>query len=203
MCAQYSINAPLEKIISYYDVSFNGDPIFKSSDRVFPKQGLPILVQENTSKGIELVHWGLKPAWMAKMGKSRELINVRADSLLAKPNMRKYLSCRCLIPATGFYEWKTEDNGKKTLYHFVKAKNDIFSMAGVVSLNQDNNQIESFAIVTTEPNEFVKPIHNRMPLILSKDEEIKWMSNNQNEAAQLLAIYPIRVDLENFAISNI
>lgn len=185
MCAQYSINTPLEAIISYYEaMPFEGEP-FQSALRVFPKQTLPVVVMIGGEKKIVLSHWGLRPAWMEKLGKSKELINVRADSLLLKPTMKKFLTHRCLVPATGFYEWKTEANGKKSLYTFEKKGAEIFSMAGVLQVNAVN-KVEKFAIITTEPNKYVKPIHNRMPYILTREEESLWLGPDELKIGEML-----------------
>ena len=98
--------------------------------------------------------------------------NARAETLAEKPTFRKpFQSRRCLIPADGFYEWRKNPKGKSTPYHIRMHNQDLFAMAGLWECwrNPAGTEIQTFAIITTEPNELMKPIHNRMPAIVPRE----------------------------------
>lgn len=124
----------------------------------------------------------------------KPLINLRDDTLLNKENFSFYLkNNRCIIPANGFYEWKEENKTKKPYLIFLK-NFKIFSFAGIFNVAQiDGEIIKTFAIITTEPNEKIKNIHNRMPVILKKEDENIWLDNNLkdlNELKKFIKPYP-------------
>lgn len=124
------------------------------------------------------------------------MINARAETLLERAAFKRpFLSSRCLIPASGFYEWKTTEDGKKIPYYIHLKHDEIFSFAGFYETwhNPTSGQdVQSYAIITTEPNSVMEPIHNRMPVILPKDEEDVWLDQmtSVNELKVLLRSYP-------------
>lgn len=134
--------------------------------------GGEILALPNTSRDeIIWMKWGIKPDWMKR--KSTGLINVRFESVTDKPIFKKYLlDNRCLIPADGFYEWKTE-SGKKQPYFFKFEDDRVFSFAGIWEQSAEGI---SAAILTMPPNDLVGKIHNRMPCILDTENEDLWLN---------------------------
>lgn len=142
---------------------------------------------------IRPIYWGLEPYWSKPGKRPQLLINARAESFSDKPGFQKYLnSQRCLIPASGFYEWKQSGNQKQP--YFISLPNEpIFCFAGIweETILANGLKKQSVAIITTLPNQLMKGIHNRMPVILKKENYEHWLSNgNTSDLAQLLLPFP-------------
>ena len=135
---------------------------------------LPVITTED-EQYITMRYWGLLPVWWTR--DKRGLINVKHETLRDKTTFRKDLTeRRCLVLADGFYEWKGE-RGHKTPYYIRLKGGEPFAFAGLYEDNKrEDKTIETFAIVTTTPNELMAPIHNRMPVILSKEDEQEWIN---------------------------
>ena len=132
--------------------------------------------------------WGLIPFWVKDNDEAEVLknhtINARGETVFEKPAFRTAIrDTRCLIPVTGFFDWR-HDGKIKTPYFISLKKDEIFSLAGMYDLWTDpdtNQSILSFSVITTEANEFMKEIHNvsqRMPLIISEENEKNWLDKN-------------------------
>lgn len=142
-----------------------------------PGQTVPIIYQ-NEIRVVQPMRWGLVPFWAKDESIGKKMFNARSESVVEKPAFRKaYKTQRCLVPSNGFYEWKTE-NGKKVAYYFEIKDRPIFGFAGLFDIWEEpvsGKEVYSYTIVTTEPNEIVKPIHDRMPVILEKKNEDVWL----------------------------
>jgi putative SOS response-associated peptidase YedK len=138
------------------------------------KYTLPVITLEDPEL-ITLRYWGMVPVWWTR--DTRGLINIKYETLRDKKTFRKDLAKRrCLVLADGFYEWKGE-RGHKTPYHIRLKSGEPFAFAGLYEENEIGGKpVATFAIITTEPNELMQPIHNRMPVILSKDMESAWLN---------------------------
>jgi putative SOS response-associated peptidase YedK len=105
------------------------------------------------------------------------MINARAETLTELPSFKALVDRRrCIIPANGFYEWRKEGKHKVPMWVYLKNRKP-FGLAGLwdVWREPDGNRVESFTIITTDPNELVRPIHNRMSVILRPDDEEQWL----------------------------
>ncbi|MEZ4774435.1 MAG: SOS response-associated peptidase [Bacteroidia bacterium] len=158
--------------------------------------------------------WGLIPYWAKDMSIGLRTINARAETLLEKPAFREPVRrSRCLIPADGFYEWKKTGTGKQP-YRIALKSDDIFYFAGISDEWQspDGKKIYSFSIITTEPNELMADIHNRMPVILKGDAEKKWLDVNADVGEVLtltrpydhrrMQAYPVSAQVGNVRIDH-
>lgn len=138
------------------------------------------------------VKWGLTPAWSVKSEKPLFLVNLRDDSIKTKPGFKQYLkNRRCIIPASGFYEWKAEGKTKQP-YYFQCLNQEFMFFAGIwESPSQGESTNPMVSILTTNANALVGPIHNRMPVILHPEEAREWLeSNHENTLIDLLRPYP-------------
>jgi len=148
---------------------------------------------------LEAQRWGLKPTWEAHSGHSVLLINARAETLTQKPTFRDLLAGqRCLIPASGFFEWEKLANGKKRALYFRLPQGGLFAFAGLWMTQPDTHQ-RAFTIITTAANDTVKAIHDRMPVMLPQAGEAAWLKSDAKpeELLALLRPYteqPLRIE---------
>lgn len=170
---------------------------------VAPGQPVPVIVRTDEGNESVPMKWGLVPSRAREGPVARHLINARAESLLEKPAFRGAVrSRRCLVPATGFYEWA--GTGKaKTPFYFRRKDNAFLAFAGLFEGWSPEGGTGGFAIVTTEPNELVAGIHNRMPAILAKEGEAEWLAPGiptEEDCRRLLAPFPASA-MESYRVS--
>ena len=127
-----------------------------------------------------MLRWGLIPSWAKDKKTGYKMINARAESVMKKPAFRNaFRYRRCLIPASGFYEWQKRD-GKKQPRFITLKDTDLFAFAGLwerwKNPEDESEVIESCTIITTDSNKLVKPLHDRMPAILEKPNYERWLS---------------------------
>jgi putative SOS response-associated peptidase YedK len=143
---------------------------------VAPSQDIPMVyVDENGRRVVSLARWGLIPAWAKEAPKIRP-INARAETVATSGMFRAALERRrCLIPADGFYEWQAPPSGKgRKQPFFIHFKDDRpFAFAGLWEHSQSFG--DTCTIITTEPNDLMRPIHNRMPVILRREDYAQWL----------------------------
>lgn len=182
---------------------------FKANAYLHPD--FPVIVAD--SDVIEEYKWGLIPQWVHTRQQAVEIakrtINARAETIFEKPSFRNaIIRRRCLIPSTGFFEWRHEDTIKQP--YFIKLKSeDIFSLAGVYDewINPDTGKKEhTFSIITTGANPLMAYIHNskmRMPVIIPRDKEDMWLfpSLSKVEIQSLLQPYPTN-DMEAYPVTR-
>jgi putative SOS response-associated peptidase YedK len=158
---------------------------------VAPTQDVPILRnnQKTRERDLTLARWGLIPPWAKDAKFSYHTINARAETVAEKPSFRAAFKKRhCLIPASGFYEWK-QIGSRKQPYLIQMKDEKPMAFAGLWEtwLNpQDESIVQSCTIIVTDANEFMRPIHERMPVILSRDEYGKWLNTDETDGKSLL-----------------
>src|SRR5262245_34886320 len=150
-------------------------PGFNIAPETWPN--IPVIVRQKGVNECRLMHCGLIPHWAADPSIGNRMINARAETLTELPSFKLLLDRRrCIIPADGFYEWRKEGKRKVPMWVHLKTK-EPFAFAGLwdVWRKPDGGKVESFTIITTEPNDLIEPIHNRMPVILRPEEEELWL----------------------------
>jgi putative SOS response-associated peptidase YedK len=170
-------------------------PDLSPSFNVAPGQAVAVVRQEPEVKGRELafLRWGLIPAWADDPSIGDRMANARSETAATKPSFRRaFRSRRCLVVADGFYEWQ-RTNGRKQPY-FIGLKNDRpFGMAGLWERWEKGGEpVESCTILTTEANDLMKPIHERMPVIIPPDQYETWLNprcQDTEKLAKLLRAY--------------
>lgn len=186
MCGRYQLGLTgKNKLFGYrFRVSEKQTSLLKDNYNVAPSQMMPVIVKHSPNS-IQMMTWGLIPSW-SKDGKSL-VINAREETLNEKPMFKKLLeSKRCIIPSTGFYEWKITSDGKQPYYIGLK-NHDFFGFAGVYDVwkNHKGEEIYSYAIITCRPNKIMSNIHFRMPVILKKEDEEKWLEPSTKAGIKL------------------
>jgi putative SOS response-associated peptidase YedK len=156
------------------------------------------------NKNIKNISWGLVPNWSKDLSIGSKLYNARSETAHEKPSFKKAFLNRCLIPATGFYEWK-KSNGRNIPY-YVKDKNDkIMYFAGICdTVNIEDNIFESVSILTTQPNNLIKSIHNRMPVIININQADFWLEATKEQILQSNIFMPYSSrELEAYRVSEL
>jgi len=209
MCGRYSQTQSAEIIAQAFQV--DNVPTLKPRYNIAPTQSVATVLQASTgtNRQLKMLHWGLIPSWAKDRKMGARLINARAETVAEKPAFRSaFRQRRCLVLADGFYEWQQQENQKqKQPFYFRMNEKHPFAFAGLWEHWQDQDsgeEIESCTLLTTDPNELMKPIHNRMPVILdAKDYEL-WLDPEvkKSELLQpLLRPYPTE-EMTAFPVSK-
>jgi putative SOS response-associated peptidase YedK len=195
MCGRFTLTVdPADLKEAFQDYKFPNK--FAPRFNVAPSQ--PILAIPNDGRNTaDFFVWGLVPSWAKEPEIGSRLINARGETLAEKPSFRgSYKYKRCLILADGFYEWKSQPGTKTKTPYFIHMKNrKPFAFAGLWDEwnSADGSQIRSCTIITTGPNELMKPIHDRMPVILEPADYPRWLDSSPQtpESLQpLIRAYP-------------
>jgi putative SOS response-associated peptidase YedK len=207
MCGRFTLTillAELERRFRIEEIMADMVPRYN----IAPTQNVAaILNKENSKRALTEMRWGLIPSWADDPKIGNRMINARAETLAEKPSFRQSLAKkRCLIPADGFYEWKK--NGKtKTPMRITLKNQEVFAFVGLWDTwnkNTKGETVNSCTIVTCEANSFMKPIHDRMPVILRKEAEEDWLDMNIVDPAKLLKLltpYPAK-EMTAYAVSS-
>lgn len=169
------------------DVDFELDPSYN----IAPTRAVPACrIEAPGQKQLALMRWGLIPHWAKTADTNYMMINARAETVAGKPAFRSaFRHRRCLIPADGYYEWKSMQGRKQPFYFSMKDGNP-FCFAGLWERWQpaEGEPVESCAIITTGANALGAEIHHRMPVILAADDYARWLDPQQTDASQLLPL---------------
>ncbi|HRJ29012.1 MAG TPA: SOS response-associated peptidase [Cyclobacteriaceae bacterium] len=191
MIERYTLTVANEKIAERF--SADVPEFYAPRYNAAPTQLLPVITS-GAPQGLSLFYWGRPPQWARNKSLSERIINLRTETLLERPVLKKALmKFRCIVPADGFYAWKKL--GKKTAipYRFVTDQ-DVFSFAGLWEEFEDEGgaMVHTFTIITTAANETVSRITDRMPVILNKQREAVWLNQKATEAdvVEQLSTYP-------------
>ncbi|MCD4651519.1 MAG: SOS response-associated peptidase [Candidatus Cloacimonetes bacterium] len=191
MCGRFATFSKVEEIIKYSN-ALSEALNWKPSYNVAPKNLHPVVIRQGKDTVLKLMQWGLIPSWARDKTIGSKLINARGETIDTKPSFRGAFGKRhCLIPANGFFEWKKPE---KQPYFFCLSDRPLFTFAGIWEQWKESCGImlNSFTIITTEPNDSVRRIHKRMPVILNRDMEEVWLNteiSNQHEQKLLLTPY--------------
>jgi putative SOS response-associated peptidase YedK len=197
MCGRFNLTSPkeIEERFGFLDWHERRiEPRFN----IAPSQEILTIVQLPLEKPIvQTAIWGLKPFWLDKGSKKPPPINARAEALVSSPMFRE--ARRCLIPATGFYEWRNHQP-----MHILLKDERVFAFAGVWLPPGKGSGLPTVAIVTTKPNELVATIHNRMPAILRPEDEQKWLDPSVPPAEAQTCLEPIEPEtLKAYPINSL
>lgn len=178
MCGRFTLFAPYTDIIERFDI----ESAFQESDyipsyNIAPSQQVAAIINDGTKNRLGYLRWGLIPPWAKDEKIGYKMINARAETIAEKPSFKQaFAKRRCIIPADSFYEWQRKDG--KNIPMRIKLKSDsLFGIAGLWESwkSPEGKIVHTCTAITTEPNELVKPIHNRMPVILKREEEARWL----------------------------
>ena len=187
MCGRYSFAVEDQLIKERFGVRVRS-AVYKARYNCAPTQDLAVFTSAEAGE-LQFFRWGLIPSWAKDPAIGNRMINARAESLAEKPSFRNsFRSRRCLVPATGFFEWKR--NGEKVPYNIYVKDEKIFTFAGLWDqwVSPDGEIVKSFTIITTTPNQLMAEIHDRMPVILQKENEKVWLESLEEGALKALLV---------------
>jgi len=188
MCGRFVLTASPDAIQTAFDLtSIPADmtPRFN----IAPTQPVAVIAND-APKALQFYRWGLIPSWAKDPKIGNQMINARSESAPEKPAFRAaFKRRRCLIPADGFYEWQKQGSDKIPLFIHLKDR-ELFAMAGLWEVwhSAEGEEIRTCTVLTTEANAFMEPIHNRMPVILRKEDYDFWLSPNEESVPALEAL---------------
>ena len=189
MCGRFVLITDLSVIAEEFEVH-DMSVHFSPSHTVSPGQHIPALIRQDNQNMMVTYLWGLIPSWAKDPSIGANLFNARAETVAEKPSFKNaFLHRRCLIPADGFYEWKME--GKKKIPYSFSLKTGVpFVFAGLHEkwIAPDKKTVETCTIITTQANGVVEPIHDRMPVIVPREQERTWISDEIEDKTILLPI---------------
>ena len=194
MCGRYNIITDAQALYDAYQVEADLADGRLARYNVAPATDQLVIVGEGGRRAARWHRWGLIPHWAKDSAMGVKMINARGESAAAKPAFRAaFRQRRCLVPATGFYEWKAETGGKQP-YLIRPRSGGLMSFAGLwESWAGPEGEVRSFTIITTEPNELMARIHDRMPVIIPREHHARWLDPALRNPAQIqtmIACYP-------------
>ena len=191
MCGRFSLNIPARQIAELFNtMNFQEAP---PRFNIAPTQDVLTVYRERTQSGpwLGMFRWGLIPRWAKDAKIAARLINARSETLAEKPSFRAaFKARRCLIPASGFYEWK-KLGSRKQPYFIGLADRKPFAFAGLWEswLAPEGEEIRTCTILTTRANTLIADIHDRMPVILAADRHERWLAPQPLAAAETAGLF--------------
>lgn len=190
MCGRYAVfteeeNIEIKEILNDLNRKFADTEKMATlkTGEIFPTNNVPVITSNSGNREVEIQKWGF-PNYMQKSG---TIINARSETIHQKPTFKKLIETkRCLIPASGFYEWKLIE-GKKVKHIIRVSKESFFYMAGLYNTftDKDKNLYTGFVIVTTSANIQMREVHDRMPVMLGKGDSEMWLNGSFEDASRL------------------
>ena len=196
MCGRYTIVIPIEELIKNFQLE--DDQPFEARYNIAPTQNVPAVCQlGDGTRVLRSFRWGLVPHWAKDLAIGNKMINARSETVAEKPAFRGPIRYRrCLLPASGFFEWSRQGKTKVPFYIRRKDKAPL-AFAGIWdSWKGPDGVVESCSILTTGANDLVGKLHDRMPVILSPAEFPIWLDREINEPEPLQSLFtPFPSDL--------
>lgn len=202
MCGRFSYFIGSDVLKKYFGISnliHNIEPKYN----IAPNEEVYVVVNQNENQ-LKLMKWGLLPHWSPDKTSLRKMINARSETIWQKGAFKHSIAKkRCVIPASGFYEWK-QDKGKKIPYFFFLEDQEVMSFGGIYDVwySDFGYTITSFSIITTDANSVVREVHDRMPLILSRKNVKKWLDPMINEKMTKALMRPYDGPMTNYTVSS-
>ena len=188
MCGRFVADLTSGQLTDVFGVSF--PPDYPARYNICPTQNVLVIRQfKNIARHLDLVRWGFVPGWAKEMTKG--FINAHSETIDSRPSFRQaFKHHRCIVPASGFYEWKKTDTGK-TPYYIQMSDTGPMPLAGIWEtwLSPTGQAIETCSILTTMANTAIAPIHDRMPVILSVGDFNLWLDTDIQETDQLRHLF--------------
>ncbi len=205
MCGRFVLDANAKTLQTKFQIdTIIAEP--KPCFNIAPMQSVAVIFNVDGERQLDMFRWGLIPSWSKEYKIANRMFNARAETIHKKLSFnRSFKERRCLIPATGFYEWTKTPIGKIPVYIYLKSKQPL-AFAGVWDtwISRRGKVINSCSIVTTTSNKLLEPIHNRMPVILPHESIEFWLDTDEKSPEDLLPLlkpYPTE-EMAYYAVSK-
>ncbi len=188
MCGRFALLTDLSVVVASFAVREVACE-YRTGSGITPGREVAAVVHDGGNRLVGL-RWGLVPAWARDPSIGKRLFNARAETVAEKPSFRNaFRKSRCLIVADGFYEWRKEGKAKRPFYFHLRSGKP-FGFAGLYErwASPDHQPLLTCTIITTEPNTLVEPIHDRMPVVVPKEQEGFWLDPGNGNLRGLLSI---------------
>lgn len=189
MCGRFILLTDLSVIIRSFDIQKVACE-YRPGNNISPGQEIAAVLRKDHQNILVDFQWGLIPSCANDPSIGNKMINARAETITEKPSFRSaFKKRRCLIPADGFYEWQKLGKIKQP-FRFSLKSGEPFGFAGLYEswMSPEQKPVNTCTIITTEPNDLLRPIHDRMPVILPKDKEAYWMDPQNQDQKGLMSI---------------
>src|SRR3984885_6551434 len=190
MCGRFTLRTPAHDLVEVFELL--REPELSPRYNIAPTQNVAVIRQDGKSRQLSLMRWGLVPTWSKDPKAGPPLINARSETVATKPSFRTaFKRRRCLIPADGFYEWQKQADSKTKIPHYIRmAKDRAFAFAGLWETwhGNDGSALDSCTIVTTDANDLMRPLHDRMPVILPEENFAQWLDPKNENVPELEAL---------------
>lgn len=188
MCGRFVLRASPEQLADLF--SLPEEPWVEPRYNIAPTQPVGIVRMNPATLAREWTHvqWGLIPSWARDPSMGQKMINARSETVREKPSYRAaFKRRRCLVPASGFYEWKKTAGGKQP--YFITVKGGLFAIAGLWETwnSPDGGELSTCTLLTTDANEAVSVLHDRMPVIIAPEEYSFWLGSGKDDPPDYLA----------------
>jgi putative SOS response-associated peptidase YedK len=218
MCGRFVSSSPPDELAKYFAVEDVAEQVLEPSYNVAPTRDVYVVFETGGVRRLDAFHWGLVPFWAKDPSVGNKMINARADSVTSKNTYKRaFAKRRCLIPADGFYEWRTVPGQKaKQPYYIERTDGEPLAFAGLWELwrpkdapeGDDSQLLRSCTIITGEPNEKMAAIHDRMPVMLPPSAWSAWLDPTNDELetlgkllvpapSDLMTIHPVSTAVNN------
>lgn len=193
MCGRYAQRTDAKKLAKEFKVA--EVPSVEPRYNIAPTQEVLAVSETGDGREMRFFKWGLVPSWAKDTSMGARLINARSETVAEKPSFRQaFKQRRCIIPADGFYEWQRSEGSKRPFFFRMRDERP-FGFAGLWERweGEDGRVINSCAILTTEANEVLRPVHDRMPVILHPDDYELWLDGDSRKldlVKEMLRPYP-------------
>ena len=205
MCGRFVLEISPEFITKTYGLS--NIPELSPRYNIAPNQPIAVVRQQNRGdRELAMLQWALVPSWTKEPSIGQKMINARSETVHEKPSFRQaFRARRCIIPASGFYEW--EKLGKEKIPHYIHLRDgDLMSLAGLWERwkSPEGHELETCTIITTTANSLVKRLHVRMPVILHRAEFDLWLNTDTHDVKGLTELFhPCPSDqLEEYVVTK-
>jgi len=190
MCGRFVLENSPEQLMKVYKLS--SLPDLSPRYNVAPSQQIAVVRQQNGGdRELVMMQWGLIPSWAKDPAIGYKMINARSETAHEKPPFKQALrSRRCIVPVSGFYEW--EKKGKEKIPHYIHLRDgDIMSLAGIWETwkSPEGERLETCTILTTVANSLLKPLHDRMPVVLHNEEFNLWFNRDVDDINLLVELF--------------
>ena len=189
MCGRFTNSAKAEQIEKEFKVGKVNPKLFEPRYNIAPTQAIAAVLEQSGERIVNSLRWGLIPSWAKDDSIGSKMINARAETLAEKPSFKNaFKSRRCIIPASGFYEWAKKGSGAKQPFYFYLTSKDVFGFAGLYEQwldRETGEEIETCSIITTEANAVLEPVHDRMPVILKAADYDQWLDEKQKDTDKM------------------